>query len=98
MPGIGRKTPTGNIDALNSAPEFIVYSRRGCHLCEALLAELETLVRGRAQISVRDVDQHPEWRSAYGERVPVVCFDGEEVCRFHLDRSAVWGKIAPGEA
>jgi hypothetical protein len=80
---------------LNGPPELIVYSRRGCHLCEALLAELETMIRGRAQIRVRDVDLDPEWRSSYGERVPVVCFDGEEVCELRLDRGAVLGIITP---
>jgi hypothetical protein len=83
---------------LNSDLEFIVYSRRGCHLCEVLLAELEPMVRGRARISVRDVDEDPEWRSAYGERVPVVCLDDQEICHYRLDRRAVWEKIAPDSA
>ncbi len=76
---------------------FVVYSRRGCHLCEQLLEEIEPLVRGRAALSVRDVDQRPEWREAYGQRVPVVCCDGDEVCQYNLDRRAVLDRIGTRE-
>jgi hypothetical protein len=74
--------------------EVVVYSRRGCHLCELLLGELEPLVRGRASVSVRNIDDRPEWQAAYGERVPVVCCDGHEICQFKLDRVAVLARIA----
>ena len=83
--------------ALNAEYELVVYSRRGCHLCELLLEELAPLARDRARISVRDVDDRPEWQSVYGDRVPVICCDGQEICHYHLDRSAVWAKIAPSE-
>ncbi|MFW2404667.1 MAG: glutaredoxin family protein [Gammaproteobacteria bacterium] len=72
----------------------VVYSRRGCHLCELLLEELGPLVRGIAEIQVRDVDERPEWRDAYGLRVPVLCCDGEEICQYNLDRRAVMDWIA----
>lgn len=91
-----QKSRSGDADNLNSEAEIIVYSRRGCHLCEVLLAELEPMVRDRAQISVRDVDHDPAWRSTYGDRVPVVCVDGQEICQYQLDRRALWSKIAPG--
>ena len=74
--------------------ELIVYSRRGCHLCELLLEELDPLVRNRARISVRDVDDDPAWQAAYGTRVPVVVCDGEDICQYNLDRRAVLTRIA----
>jgi len=73
---------------------FTVYSRRGCHLCELLLEELEPLTRGRASIRVLDVDDQEAWREAYGDRVPVVCCDGDEICQYNLDRRAVLDWIA----
>ena len=79
---------------MTPAIEFIVYSRQGCHLCELLLEELEPLVRGRARISVRDVDDDPGWLMDYGERVPVVHCDGEDICQYNLDRQAVLNRIA----
>jgi len=79
-------------------PEITVYSRRGCHLCEDLLEELEPLTRDRAVIRVFDVDTNPEWVELYGELVPVVYYAGSEVCRYHLDRSKVLALLAESEA
>ena len=76
--------------------ELVVYSRRGCHLCDDLLLELEPLCRGRANVSVRDVDTNPEWAELYGEAVPVLCVDNQEICRYHLDREAVLKLFAAG--
>ncbi|MCP3999768.1 MAG: glutaredoxin family protein [Gammaproteobacteria bacterium] len=69
--------------------EFVVYSRRGCHLCEELLEILEPLCRGKAKISVRDIDTNPEWQEAFGLLVPVVYLGEKEVCRYQLDRQQV---------
>ena len=94
---IRNRAPVMLID-LNSEAEIIVYSRRGCHLCEVLLAELEPMVRDRAQISVRDVDHDPAWRSTYGDRVSrsfVVEWSGN--LPISVGSSVlVWSKIAPG--
>lgn len=73
---------------------FSVYSRRGCHLCEFLLEEIEPLVRGRARIEVFDVDERDEWRERYGDRVPVVCVGDREICQYNLDRRAVLSELA----
>lgn len=80
-------------------PVLTVYSRRGCHLCEDLLGQLEPLLRGRAGIDVRDIDLDESLRERYHTRVPVVAAADEELCQYHLDRSAVlaWLKrVAPG--
>jgi thioredoxin reductase (NADPH) len=69
--------------------EFVVFSRRGCHLCEEMLEQLEPLCRNRARVVVEDVDTRPEWQKAYGEYIPVLVTGGREVCRYHLDREAV---------
>jgi hypothetical protein len=74
--------------------EFVVYSRRGCHLCEELLEQLEPLCRGRATIVVHDVDTNPEWAEAYGELVPVLLSAGSKICHYHLDRAAVLKMLA----
>ena len=70
-------------------PRIQVFSRRGCHLCEQLIDELATLVRGRLELEVKDVDENEQWRHAYGEFVPVVRYNGQEVCRYHLDRASI---------
>lgn len=67
----------------------VVYSRRGCHLCDELIEELLPLIRGRLDLEVRDIDTCEEWRRAYHTRVPVVEYDGEAICQYHLDRHAL---------
>jgi Glutaredoxin-like domain (DUF836) len=70
-------------------PELQVYSRRGCHLCEVLLEELLPLVAGRIRVVVCDIDSREDWRKDFNTRVPVVKYDGEEICQYHLDRQAL---------
>jgi len=70
-------------------PTLTVFSRRGCHLCELLIEELQPLVRGVLSIAIQDVDSRADWRRRYGDRIPVVEFDGEPVCEAHLDRAAI---------
>ena len=66
-----------------------VYSRRGCHLCENLIEELMPLLDGRVEFEVCDIDTRSDWREQYDTRVPVVEYDGELVCQYHLDRDAI---------
>lgn len=66
-----------------------VFSRRGCHLCEVLIEELLPLVQDVFRVEVCDVDTDPELRDRYGNRVPVVEFDGRMVCQHRLDVQAV---------
>ena len=70
-------------------PSIEVYTRRGCHLCELLIEELLQQVNGRLELDIRDIDSRDEWRQKYDTRVPVVRYDGEFVCQYHLDRDAL---------
>lgn len=66
-----------------------VYSRQGCHLCEQLIEELLPLTRGRYEVVVYDIDSREDWSKKYDRRVPVVEYDGEFICQYHLDRDAL---------
>jgi predicted thioredoxin/glutaredoxin len=65
------------------------YSRKGCHLCEVMLEELLPLIRGRADIEMRDIDTLAEWREKYDIRIPVIEYDGELVSVYPLDYDAI---------
>jgi predicted thioredoxin/glutaredoxin len=65
------------------------YSRKGCHLCEVMLEELLPLIRGRADIEMRDIDTVVEWREKYDIRIPVIEYDGELVSAYPLDYDAI---------
>lgn len=69
--------------------ELVVYSRPGCHLCELFVEELLPLCRGRARVTVRNVDLQPDWAEQYGLRIPVLCHGAREICAVQLDREAV---------
>ncbi|MEM7432805.1 MAG: glutaredoxin family protein [Pseudomonadota bacterium] len=66
-----------------------VYSRQGCHLCEQFIEELLPLVRGRADIEVCDIDTRDDWKAAFNVEIPVLEYDGEAICQYHLDRAAL---------
>ena len=67
---------------------LVLYSRRGCHLCEEMLEDLESLCRDVA-LEVVDVDRDTALVSRYGTRVPVLVADGREICAGRLDRVAL---------
>jgi hypothetical protein len=66
-----------------------VYSRPGCHLCELLVDELMPLIRGRLDLEMVNIDDSPELTLKYGTLIPLVEYDGETVCNFHLDSAAI---------
>ena len=76
-------------DSAGARPVLTVYSRPGCHLCEVLVERLLPLARGRAEVDVVNIDSRDEWRERYGLRVPVVAFDGEDLCQYELDEPAI---------
>ncbi|MGM0412439.1 MAG: glutaredoxin family protein [Pseudomonadota bacterium] len=55
--------------------EVIFYSRAGCHLCEAVEAEVTTAAQA-AGLAFRkvDVDTDPDLLVQFGVRVPVVVY------------------------
>jgi glutaredoxin len=64
---------------MSGEPRVTVYTRAGCHLCEAAEADV---VRICSELGVGwntvDVDADPELRAEYGDSVPVIMVDGRE--------------------
>lgn len=59
-------------------PEAIVYTRRGCHLCEHAESLLKKIARTHPMsIRLVDVDSDLALRELYGYRIPVVMLDGQ---------------------
>jgi len=74
---------------------FVVFSRRGCHLCDVLIDELRHAIAGHpVDVTVIDVDSDPALVARYGARVPVLVADDEEVCHFRLARDRVIALLA----
>jgi len=70
------------------------YTRSGCHLCEIMLEEVLPLIRGKAEIEMRDIDSRVEWRNKYDIRVPVIEFGGQTVSEYPLDYGAIHAMLA----
>lgn len=64
---------------------FVVYTRRGCHLCEVLVEQLLEEMGAGAAPELRDIDTNPEWRREFDTRVPVLEYNGHWVCDYELD-------------
>jgi len=45
--------------------------------------------QGRLEVEVLDIDTREEWRAKFDTRVPVVKYDGDVICQYHLDRDAL---------
>jgi glutaredoxin len=66
--------------------EVIVYSRKGCHLCDVVKETLSEL-HGAADFEWRevDIDADPELREKYNDEVPVVFIDGRKAFKYRMD-------------
>jgi hypothetical protein len=60
-------------------PQVTVMTRQGCHACGLAEADVERIC-GDLGVpwSAEDVDQDPELRAEYGDRVPVILIDDVE--------------------
>jgi glutaredoxin len=57
----------------------VIYTRAGCHLCDAAKAVLtKHQARFHLQISEVDIDRDPALQARYGDCVPVVVIQGRE--------------------
>jgi glutathione S-transferase len=75
-------------------PLVTLYGKPGCHLCDDARVVVER-VRGVHPFELREVDVSldPELHRAYGERIPVLELDGEELFEFHVDGSELARRV-----
>ena len=67
---------------------LLLYTRRGCHLCEA--AEDMVAAHDRAAaVEILDIDADPDLQRLYGLRVPVLTADGTVVLEGRFDEPAL---------
>jgi glutaredoxin len=75
--------------------QVIVYSRKGCHLCEIVKESLTKLER-RGGFTWRDidVDGDDQLRRQFTDEVPVVFIDGRKAFKYHMDESEFLRKLS----
>jgi glutaredoxin len=72
-----------------------IYGKPGCHLCD----DAREIVRGlRARMAFElvevDVSADPLLHRRYGERIPVLDLDGEELFELFVDADALRERLA----
>jgi len=68
-------------------PQWTVYTRPGCSLCEQMLEDLAATLGAEeaARVLVVDIEPDPELIRKYALRIPVLTADGDFVCAYRLD-------------
>jgi glutaredoxin len=79
-------------------PEFrkvVIYSRKGCHLCEVVKESLTKLSRrGGFTWQEVDVDSDTELRRQFNDEVPVVFIDGRKAFKYRMDEREFLRRLA----
>ncbi|MET0760952.1 MAG: glutaredoxin family protein [Thermoleophilaceae bacterium] len=67
-----------------------LYGKPGCHLCEDARSALERVRAGHDfELEEVDVSLDPALYREYGERIPVLALDGEELFEFFVDEESL---------
>ena len=73
----------------------VIYSRKGCHLCEVVKESLAKLSR-RGGFTWReiDVDADIELRRQFNDEVPVVFIDGRKAFKYSMNEQEFLRRLA----
>jgi glutaredoxin len=75
--------------------EVVLYSRKGCHLCELVKETLSKLERRGTFIWREiDVDTDNHLRRQYGDEVPVVFIDGYKAFKYRMPEQDFLRRLA----
>ncbi|MBS1853453.1 MAG: glutaredoxin family protein [Acidobacteria bacterium] len=80
---------------MTSLREVVVYSRKGCHLCE-IVKETITKLHRRGGFTWReiDVDSNSDLRREFSDEVPVVFIDGRKAFKYRMTEQDFLRKLA----
>ena len=75
-------------------PLVTLYGKPGCHLCDDARAVVDR-VRAQRPFELREVDVSldPGRYREYGERIPVLALDGEELFEFHVEEAVLLERL-----
>ena len=71
-----------------------LYGKPGCHLCDDARAVVER-VSAQRSFDLREIDVtlDPVLYREYGERIPVLSLDGEELFEFHVEEAVLLERL-----
>ena len=83
------------LPAMSLLREVVVYSRKGCHLCEIVKEKLMKLERrGGFHWREVDVDADDLLKRRFTDEVPVVFIDGHKAFKYRMDEQEFLKKLA----
>ena len=90
-----REGGEGYNPAVLESRQVVVYSRKGCHLCEVVKESLTKLSRrGGFTWQEVDVDSDSELRRQFNDEVPVVFIDGRKAFKYRMDEKEFLRRLA----
>ena len=88
-------TETATLPRMPEPREVVVYSRKGCHLCEIVKESIAKLQkRGGFTWREIDVDSDAEIRRLYTDEVPVVFINGRKAFKYRMDEQEFLRKLS----
>jgi hypothetical protein len=73
---------------MSSKATLEIIGRTYCHLCTDMEAEVKARIAGLSlTLTWLDLDEHEELEPLYGEHIPVLRAEGQEICRHRLDHA-----------
>jgi glutaredoxin len=80
---------------MSAVHEVIVYSRKGCHLCDIVKETLSKLEHhGTFRWQEVDVDTDDDLRRQFTDEVPVVFINGRKAFKYRMDEQEFLRKLA----
>lgn len=71
-----------------------LYGKPGCHLCDDARAEIERIQsESHFELEQIDITLDPGLNRRYGERIPVLALEGEELFELHVDGEALRDRL-----
>ena len=65
-----------------------LYTKPGCHLCEAIEQTLRAASEQRNfDLVIRNIDDSTEDHTRYRDAIPVVTLNGREIARYRISRA-----------
>ena len=80
---------------MSTSRQVVVYSRKGCQLCDIVKESLIKLERrGGFHWREIDVDSNEDLRRRFTDEVPVVFIDGRKAFKYRMDEREFLRKLA----
>lgn len=76
-------------------PGLVIYTRRDCSLCDQMAAGVRRIVGPDMQLARVEIDDDAALVRRFGADIPVLCLDGEVICKHFLQAERLAAALGP---